>query len=331
MKIEIVGIDVSKLTLDVWLHKKQQHKSFSNNEKGFKQLVKWSLTQSRVIDFSELAFCYENTGLYSLPLSIYFHNLNVCYYQVSGLLVKRSLGLIRGKNDKIDAKNLARFACLHLHELKPYKLPSENILQLKQLLSFREKLVRQRAAHKTYFHEFKNVLNTDSSALVIQKTKEIIAFLNEKINDVETEMLVLLKTDEALAKTHKLITSIKGVGMIVSATMIVYTNNFEAFSDWRKFACYSGTAPFEHQSGSSIRGRTRVSSLGNRTLKTLLSLSAVSAIQYNPEMKLYYRRRLQDGKNKMSTINIIRNKILSRIFAVVHRQTPYVDLNKFAA
>jgi transposase len=331
MKIEIVGIDVSKLTLDVWLHKKQQHKSFSNNEKGFKQLVRWVLNQSETSDFSELAFCYENTGLYSLPLSIYFHNLNACYFQVSGLLVKRSLGLIRGKNDKVDAKNLARFAFLHFHELKPYKLPSENILQLKQLLSFREKMVRQRKAHKAYLHELKNVLNTDKSAFVIQTTVDTIAFLNEKVNTVEKEMLALIKADEALVKTHKLVTSIKGVGMIVSATMIVYTNNFEAFDDWRKFACYSGTAPFEHQSGSSIRGRTRVSSLGNRALKTLLSMSAASAIQYNPEMKLYYRRRLQDGKNKMSTLNIIRNKILSRIFAVVHRQTPYVDLNKFAA
>lgn len=113
--------------------------------------------------------------------------------------------------------------------------------------------------------------------------------------------------------------------------MIVFTEGFTKFDSWRKFASYCGIAPFPKTSGSSIRGRTKVSHLANKKLKSLLSLCAKSSIQYNEERKLYYQKRIDLGKNKMSTINIIRNKILARIFAVINRKSPYVDLMKYAA
>jgi len=299
---EMVGIDVSKLTLDVWLHKKQNHKTFSNNEKGFKQMVKWIHDHLQLSDLSEVAFCFEHTGLYSLPLSIFLRSIGACYFQVSGLLVKRSLGLVRGKRDKVDAMNLARFAFLHQKELKPYELPSENIIRLKQLLSFREKLVRQRTAHKNQNTELKKVLGAADSDLIITSANEIISLLNDKIKAIEKEIQRIISDDPALNKTQELITSIKGVGIILSVTMMVYTNNFTLFDNWRSFACYSGTAPFEYQSGSSIRGRTKISTLGNRALKTLLSQAAATAIQYNPELKTYFNRRIEKGKNKLSTL-----------------------------
>ena len=113
--------------------------------------------------------------------------------------------------------------------------------------------------------------------------------------------------------------------------LIAYTNAFTKFNDTRKFASFCGIAPFPNSSGTSIKGRTKVSHLANKKIKSLLDLCAKSAIQSNPEMKNYYQKRIEQGKNKMSTINIIRNKILSRVFAVVKRQTPYVDFMKFAA
>ncbi len=103
------------------------------------------------------------------------------------------------------------------------------------------------------------------------------------------------------------------------------------FKDARKFASFCGIAPFPNSSGTSIRGRTKVSHLANKKIKSLLDLCAKSAIQSNPEMKSYYHKRIEQGKNKMSTINIIRNKIVYRVFAVVKRQTPYVNTMKFAA
>lgn len=129
----------------------------------------------------------------------------------------------------------------------------------------------------------------------------------------------------------KLINSIKGVGPQTALFMIVYTNGFTKFKNWRKFASYCGIAPFPNSSGSSIKGRTKVSHLANKKIKSLFDLCAKSAIQYNREMKKYYERRIEEGKSKMSSINAIRNKLLSRIFAVVERKTPYVNFMKYAA
>jgi len=103
------------------------------------------------------------------------------------------------------------------------------------------------------------------------------------------------------------------------------------FDNWRKFASYSGTAPFPYRSGTSIKGRTKVSHLANKKIKTLLNMCARSAIVYNPEIKLYYQKRKDNGDNGMSVINIIRNKLISRIFAVVKRGTPYVNICNYAA
>jgi transposase len=108
--------------------------------------------------------------------------------------------------------------------------------------------------------------------------------------------------------------------------MIVTTNGFTKFASWRKFATYCGIAPFPNTSGTSIRGKNKVSNLANKKLKSLFDLCAKSAIQNNPEMKIYYNRRIEKGKNKMSTINIVRCKLLARIFAIVKRQIPYVNM-----
>ena len=134
-----------------------------------------------------------------------------------------------------------------------------------------------------------------------------------------------------LKETYKLVTSVKGIGIQTALVMIVFTDNFTKFDNWRKFASYCGVAPFPYQSGTSIKGRTKVSHLANKKLKAIINMCAISAIQHSPEMKLYHKKRVLEGKSKMSTINIIRNKLIARVFAVVKRQTPYVDTFKFAA
>jgi transposase len=111
----------------------------------------------------------------------------------------------------------------------------------------------------------------------------------------------------------------------------VVTDCFTGFTDSRKFACYAGIAPFEKQSGTSLKTKARVSHYANKKIKSLLNLSASSAILAVPELKAYNQRRVESGKSKMSTLNIVRNKIVHRIFAVVKRGTPYVSLYKHAA
>ncbi|MDO9138308.1 MAG: IS110 family transposase, partial [Lutibacter sp.] len=207
----------------------------------------------------------------------------------------------------------------------------KNIIALKRLLSLRERIVKQRAGYKASLKELSEILSKSENKLLIKTQKNIINSLTKEVNTIEKEIEKIILEDGELKKQYELITTIKGVGKQTALYMIVFTEGFKKFYCWRKFASYCGTAPFPNSSGSSIRGRTKISNLANKKIKSLLDLCAKSSIQFNEEMKAYYNERIAQGKNKMSTINIIRNKILARIFAVINRQSPYVNLMKYAA
>ncbi|WP_175546101.1 transposase, partial [Flavisolibacter ginsengisoli] len=138
---------------------------------------------------------------------------------------------------------------------------------------------------------------------------------------------VLIESNSSIKQNQDLLLSIKGVGKVLSLETIIKTRNFSRFKKARKFACYCGTAPFPCESGTSLKMKTKVDSHADKRMKTLLDLSAKTAIQHDKELREYYLKRLEKGKSKMSTINIVRNKILYRMFAVVKRQTPFVENN----
>ncbi|UOY05498.1 IS110 family transposase [Muricauda sp. SCSIO 64092] len=328
MKKEFIGIDVSKSTLDVYLYHGKAHKVFDNTLTGFSKLLAWA---KRQLKETEPVFCFEHTGIYSLKLCEFMQQNQFTYFVISGLELKRSLGIKRGKNDKVDAQAIARYAFLFEKELTPYQLPATSLLKLKNLLTYRAKLVRQRTAHLNQITEQKKVLQVSPDDPILVSAQQIIQFLTKEILQIEKLIRTQIQQNQEITRTFKHITSIKGVGLILAVTLITATDNFKAFKTWRQFACYAGIAPFEHQSGTSIKGKTRISTLGNRTIKTLLSQAAATALQHDPEIKMYYQRRLKAGKSKMSTINVIRNKIVSRTFAVVKRDKPYVNLAKYAA
>lgn len=329
-KNEFIGIDVSKKTLDVWMYFEKKYKQLPNTVKGFEQLLHW-VKMNTVDKYQSVSFCFEHTGYYSLPLSAFLTEHEITYYQVSGLMVKRSLGLVRGKNDKVDARHLAEYIYRNVDRLVPYRLPSKALQSLKKLLNLREKLVKQRSGFKSDIKEIIAMGLTTLHKEVLDQSRDMIDILNQKIIFIEKKVQTIIKEEPELNQTYSNIASIKGVGLVLGASMIAYTTNFTSFDQWRKFACYAGTAPFEHRSGTSYLGKTRVSSLGNRRIKSILWLAAISSIQYNAEIKAYYHRKLLEGKPKMTIINGVCNKLISRIFAVALRKQPYVDIYKFAA
>ncbi len=319
---EVIGIDVSKLTLDCCIHKSQELKTFKNDFEGIMKMIRWSLKKSGV-DRNNLLFVLEHTGLYSDYLVRLLDQDDYLMNIVSGLEVKRSLGIIRGKDDRADAKRIALYGYRTREETLPSKIPGSTLTRLKRLMSMRKKLVGQRAGHMATLREQKRVLEEDSLLFWVQE--DIINLLSWRINDLEREMDKLIQGDVELKQMLALLTGIKGIGKVTARFMIVYTVGFTSFATWRKFASYCGIAPFPHSSGTSVRGRTKVSRLANREGKALLHQCSLSAVKCNPEMKAYYERRLEIGKSKMSTLNIIRNKLVARAFAVIARGTPYVN------
>jgi transposase len=243
----------------------------------------------------------------------------------SDLAINRSLGLVRGKNDKADARQIARYAYLHREELQLYQLPSKNLLTLKSLLTLRDRMVQQRAGYLASQKEYDAFLIKKDNKELFSIHKNMIAALDKQIIKVEQQMEHIIVSDEKLKQCYELMQSIRGVGKILSSYMIVHTQAFTSFNNWRQFASFCGIAPYENRSGVFV-GKTTVNHLANKKVKSLFHLIAMGAIQCNQEMKTYYQKRIAEGKSKMSSLNIIRNKMLSRIFAVVKRGTPYKHL-----
>ena len=133
----------------------------------------------------------------------------------------------------------------------------------------------------------------------------------------------VIKSDEELTRLFMIVESVPGIGRVIATEIIVTTNEFKTINDPRKYACYAGVAPFEHSSGSSIRGKTRTSKKANLKVKSLLHMAAMVAVSYSNEMKEYYKRKVESGKNKMSALNAVRNKIVLRVFACIRQNRPY--------
>lgn len=327
-----IGIDVSKDKLDAHDYKLNKHHIFKNEKEGFKQLLDWmKVNHGPETRIKKTLFCFEHTGVYSLALSVFMEENKLVYTLLTGLEVNRSSGLGRGKNDKKDARKIAQYGFLKREILQPTKLASYHILQLKELLNIRERMVKHRAGYQVHLKGLASFYQAESYPKLFQGQQRIIQELTNEITSTEKEIAKLLEEEPSIKKNYSLATSVNGVGLIVGASLIVYSDNFTKFKTWRQFASYAGVAPFEYESGSSIKGRKGVSNVANKRMKALLSNSVVSSIQHSPEMRLYYERKVKEGKNKMLVQNNIKNKVISRVFASVRRGTPYVNTLNYAA
>lgn len=327
-----IGIDISKKWIDVSLtidgqKTHMKHRRFGNQTKSFAKMLQWifSYAQAQQICDAQWLFCMEHTGIYTLPLTFFLEQNQLDYVTESALRINRSLGLNRAKNDKNDSKAIAKYAYLHVSDLKINNIASKTLLQLKDLMAFRDRLIKHGNAINVPVKEAKQVLGNDFLDDIEQDTKEIFELIKDKIRKVEKKIMSIIQADEQLQKIYDLATSIKGIGMICAVQLIIHTKAFTAFENHRKFACYISIAPFARQSGSSLNSKAKVSPLGHRKLKALLTNAAMSAIQYNKELKAYYHRRGEEGKNKFCVLNAVKNKLLSYVFATVNRGTPFVE------
>jgi transposase len=325
-----IGIDVSKATLDVFIHELKVHFIVENGPKGFAVLLERILKNANCKK-EDLFFCFENTGKYSRMLSVFFHTQSIVFAMEPALKIKKSLGITRGKNDKVDSERIALHAYEKRESLTPTVLPGGKIDQIKSLLSLREKLIRHRTALKNGTTDLHDCYQEGETLMVKEVQQRLIVVLSEEIEKIEQQIHSLIKEDDNLFKNFRLLLSVKGVGKIVAFYLLAYTANFTQFTNARAFACYAGIAPFANSSGTII-GRTRVHQFANKQIKSLLNMAAMSAVNARGEYRNYYQKLINElGKNKMSTLNIVRNKIVYRAFAVVNRGTPYVDFLKFAA
>lgn len=322
-----IGIDVSKKTLDTaFISQGKEHcGQFANDAQGFAKLLSWVRKTSRTQE-SKMLFCMEHMGLCVLHISCFLSEQKLSYCLENPLQIKRSMGIKRVKNDREDARMIANYIYLHHRSVKLYALPSQTLLKLKILLSHRERLIKSKILFSQTISELPLCTKKDVNGLVVRDSKSLQATIDKKLKALETALDTLIKSDAALHRNYELAMSVPGIGRCTAAYTVVHTGNFSGFETWRQFACYSGIAPFEHTSGTSIRGKTQISHLANKKMKGLLSMGAMSAIQSDKELRNYYQKKVTEGKPKMSVLNIIKNKLVARAFTAVKRGSPYVSI-----
>lgn len=320
-KQTIVGIDVSSATLDICVSNEQGQRSFviRNDVKSIKKFFSAYKEQ--------LIIGMENTGRYNWGLYEAFKETEHRVFVVPPLHLKKSMGLVRGKNDKIDAVRIASFIKKNQAELPQWKPSSETIQKLKILLTERTGRIKTKVLLLKQQHDYTKMKHLGIDNYLLKMNEQQLALIKKQIERIEADIEAIIKADEKMYEQAKLIRSIPGVGKVLSWMMLAKTEGFQVITEARKMACYSGVVPFANSSGTSVRGRHQVSTYADKAIKTVLHLAAMSAIRLKNDLQQYYQRKVAEGKNRMSTLNAVRNKIVHRIFAVIKKQQPYnIDL-----
>lgn len=319
-----IGIDVSKNSLDLAVRSREKllfHITVENNEVGLKKFKEQC--QDSGVNLEQALLCCEHTGIYSQILLSFASQCNLSLWLESSMRIKRSMGLQRGKNDKVDAIRICEYAFRHADQAVIWRPEREVLMRLKQFVALRKRFITTKNALKVPLQEVSSFQDKKLNQELQKLNQKPVEALNKQIQEVEKKIRVLVKEDDTLAHLFELVTSVDGIGEVVFWEMVTTTNEFKLFSCPRKFACYAGVAPFEHSSGISVRGKTRVSHLANKQMKKLLHMAAMSAVAATGELSDYYQRKVSQGKAKMAVLNAVRNKLIHRVFACVREDRKY--------
>jgi transposase len=325
-----VGIDISKLFFDVALLKAEDpaqiaHRQFKQSFEGFSEMKEW-LRQQAVLLNEETLFCMEYTGVYNTALINYLDGKKALIWVEMAMRIKKSEGFVRGSNDKTDAIKIARYAFRHQEDKQLWSPTDVSLNKIKYFIAQRDRIVETISKLTVPINELKELGCLNESREMEKLQKAAIVKLEKVKNNIESAIIKIVNQDKDLSTKVNRVKSIKGIGQVTAIAFLVYTKGFTSFDNGKQLSCYCGTVPFiKKQSGISVKSQARVSPFANKKLKRLLHLCALSAIKFDPELKAYYERKVLEGKNKMSVINAVRNKLVLRMFAVLRDERDFVE------
>jgi transposase len=282
---------------------------------------------------SEVLVCAEYTGRYIYPLTVACQELDVFLWMDDPTRIKNSFGIIRGKNDAIDAARIAEYAYRYDDKAVRYVIAEDTIVSMKNLLSDREFLLNDKKRYQSQLTDQKKYMAPGDFKHKSSRWKKVIKTIDEQIKSIDSEIENLIAADPVLARQKELLTSIDGVGDRIAINMIAITGGFTRFKDARHFCSFAGLTPYKYESGSSIRSKAKISKRANQTMKALLHLSAVNVAtrMKEGEYRDYYERKIKEGKHVMCVLNVLRAKLVHRMFSVIRRNQPYTKEYKPAS
>lgn len=321
----VIGIDISKSKLDCALidfeFQLKCEKQIENNQKSVETFLK-GLLKNLAVNKQEILVCCENTGIYNRPLELVCVKLGLTLWVENALKIKRATIDMRGKDDKKDANCIAQYGVRYIDRLVEYKEDSLLIKKMDLLTKSRNTLLDQKLALENQLKEAET--HDMIECKIMNKVyAETLRVLKKSIKEIEEQIKGLIQEDEAIKRNFDLITSIPGIGVQVATNLIIITHNFENFDSAKHLACYAGVVPFKNESGGMVR-KARISKMANMNIKRLMHLAAMTSVRFDEEMRAYYERKVAEGKNKMSVLNAVRNKLIHRIMAVIKRKQPFL-------
>ena len=316
LSVAALGVDIAKLKFDVCLIKengKAKHKVFANTTHGFEQLVVWLSSHG----FGSLHVCLEATGSYGEALALYLFNVGLTVSVVNPAAVKAFAAsrLTRTKTDKVDAELIARF-CL-AQQPEAWQPPAPEVRELQALVRRLESLIEMREA-------LDNRLSSGvSTASVRHSLEEHIAYLVEEIKQTELMIREHINNHPDLKEQSDLLDSIPGIGATTAALLLAEITDFKRYKSARQVAAYAGLVPRERRSGSSVRGRTCLSKVGNARLRKALYFPAITALRSSSFFQQWAAGLRERGKCKMAVIGAAMRKLIHLAYGVLKTRKPF--------
>lgn len=324
---QVVGIDVAQKELVVslgrmssdWTPDIYASKVFLNTEKGFLALKEWvtKLTDPAV----EVRFVMEATGVYHQRLAFFFHQQEALVSIILPNKISNYFRTLEVKTitDKTASEAITRFGLER--KLDSWNCPDPSFRKLQQLTRERDQIVQERTLVKNQLHAEEAEAHPNKSS--ISRAKKRLALLNKQEVEIRTELAVQVKQNEEVKKAVKLMSSIPGVGLLTAATVLGETNGFELIRNKRQLTSYAGLDVIEKQSGTSVKGKPKLSKKGNRHLRKAMHLPALAAIRHDERFKAVFVRLVSKHGIKMKAAVAVQRKLLELMYTIFKTQKPF--------
>lgn len=319
MNLPPLGLDIAKLKFNACLVRadgKLRHKVFPNNPTGFAQLCDWLARQG----VERVHACLEATGAYGDSLAAYLHEAGHTVSIVNPAAIKAyaQSHLSRTKTDRVDAALIAGFCA----ERKPpqWHPPEREVRELQALVRRLESLTEMRTMEEN------RLCSGISVAAVKASVEEVLAYLSEQIKKTEALIRDHINRHPGLKQQSELLDSIPGIGETTAAVLLAEVPDTSQYRSARQVAAFAGLVPRERQSGSSVRGRVRLSKIGNARLRKALYFPAVTALRCSPFFQQWAEGLRQRGKSKMAVIGAVMRKLVHLAYGVLKTGKPFDPL-----
>jgi transposase len=324
---QVVGIDVAQKELVVSIGRMYDdcicdiygNQSFDNNKKGLTALLSW--VKKLADPALDLRYVMEATGIYHERLAYFLDEKG---YQLSVILPNKISNYfktleVKTITDKTASQAITRFGLER--NLENWTRPNAVYKSLKQLCRERNQVVEERTMVQNHLHA--ELLEAEPNQESLSRIKKRIAFLIKQEKEIKADISSVIKKNEELNQSIKLIASIPGVGELTAACVIGETNGFELIRSKRQLASYAGFDIKEKQSGTSVKGKPKISKRGNKHLRKAMYMPSLSAIKHDDRFKAVFTRLVARHGIKMKAATAVQRKLLEMIYTIFKTGKPY--------